>query len=80
MTVKLTKETEKLARELASLTGEPVEVAVTQAVRERLDRLRKARNEGLVEPILEISRRCAPHLKEPLDHDSLLYNELGLPE
>ncbi|HVM92618.1 MAG TPA: type II toxin-antitoxin system VapB family antitoxin [Terriglobales bacterium] len=80
MTLKLTEETERLAKELAGLIGETVEEAVTQAVRERLDRVRKDRNDGLAERILRIGRDCAAHLKDPVDHDALLYDELGLPK
>jgi len=37
-------EAERLARELADLTGEPVDAAVLNALRERLDLLRSDRN------------------------------------
>jgi antitoxin VapB len=75
-------ETQRLARELASLTGESVTMAVTEAVRERLERLRRENSEGLVDRLMAIGRDCAAHLKEPyrsIDHGDLLYDERGLP-
>lgn len=74
--------TQKLAHELAKLTGESMTTAVTEAVRERLDRVRSQRGERLSERLLEIGRDCAGRLKEPYrskDHDELLYDEKGLP-
>lgn len=76
------EETQKLARELAKLTGESMTGAVTEAVRERLERLRSERGQGLVDRMLEIGRDCATRLKEPFrskDHAELLYDEQGLP-
>jgi antitoxin VapB len=76
------EETHRLARELAELTGENLTVAVTVAVRERLDRLRRQRGVSLVDRLLAIGRECAAHLKEPyrsIDHGTLLYDERGLP-
>jgi antitoxin VapB len=40
MPITLDDDTERLARELAAITGESVEEAVTVAIRERLDRVR----------------------------------------
>ncbi len=75
-------ETQKLTRELAKLTGESMTTAITEAVRERLDRVRKQRGTGLAKRLLEIGKDCAAHLKEPFrsaDHGELLYDEKGLP-
>jgi antitoxin VapB len=74
--------TQKLARELAKLTGESMTAAVTEAVRERLHRLRDEQGAGLAGRMLKIGKDCAAHLKEPyrsVDHGELLYNEKGLP-
>lgn len=74
--------TQKLARELAKLTGESVTGAITESLRERLDRVREKDGAGLADRLLEIGRDCAAHLKEPyrtVDHGELLYNEKGLP-
>lgn len=75
-------ETHMLARELADLTGENVTQAVTVAVRERLERLRRGRGKRLSEQLLAIGKDCASHLREPYrstDHAELLYDERGLP-
>ncbi len=76
------EKTQKLAKELAKLTGESMTAAITEAVRERLDRMRGKQGEGLAELLLEIGKDCAAHLHEPFrtaDHSELLYNEQGLP-
>jgi antitoxin VapB len=76
------KEAHKLAQQVAKLTGESMTEAVTQAIRERLDRVRRARTTGLADRLLEIGRDCAAHLKEPfrsIDHGAMLYDENGLP-
>lgn len=77
-----TEETHRLARELSRLTGESMSAAVTEAVRERLDRVRRARAGGLADRLLAIGKDCAARLKEPFrsaDHGDLLYDERGLP-
>lgn len=71
-----------MAKRLAKLTGETISVAVHEAVRERLERRRKSR-ENLAERLLQIGRDCAAHLKEPyksMDHGDLLYDDKGLPK
>jgi antitoxin VapB len=76
------EQTQKLTQELAQLTGESMTAAVTEAVRERLDRVRQKRGAGLADRLLKIGKECAAHLKEPyrsVDHGELLYNEKGLP-
>ena len=74
-------ETHKLARELATLTGESVTEAVTVAVRERLSRVRRV---GLAERLREISLDAAKRWKEPYrsmeDPTAFLYDERGLPK
>ena len=75
--------THRIVRELARLTGESMTVAVDQAVRERLDRIKRDSKEDLAERLLQIGRDCAAHLKEPyksMDLDELLYDEKGLPK
>jgi antitoxin VapB len=76
------EEAHRLAQELARLTGESMTTAVTEAVRERLNRLRRERAAGLADRLLAIGKDCAAHLKEPFrsaDHGELLYDERGLP-
>jgi antitoxin VapB len=76
------EEAQRLAQKLAELTGESMTGAVTEAVRERLGRVRQEQGEGLVERLLKIGKDCAAHLKpryRTVDHGELLYNEKGLP-
>jgi antitoxin VapB len=75
-------EAQKLAHELSKITGESLTSAVTEALRERLERVQNARGAGLAERLLRIGRECAAHLKEPFksgDHGDILYDERGLP-
>lgn len=72
----------RLASELARLTGESLTEAVTEAVRERLERVRANRGEGLAERLVKIGEDCSRRLKEPyrtVDHADLLYDDKGLP-
>jgi antitoxin VapB len=76
------EKTQKLARELAKLTGESMTAAITEAVRERLDRVRHEQGDGLADRLLKIGKDCAAHLKEPfrsVDHGQFLYDQKGLP-
>ena len=74
-------EAHKLAQTLAQETGETMTRAVTEALRERLSRVRKGRSpEATVEDLLAIGRRCAATLKgKPVNHGDFLYDERGLP-
>ena len=76
------EKTENLAKELARLTGESKTAAITQAVRERLDRLRSKQGAGLADRLLKIGKDCAARLNgtfRTVDHGELLYDEKGLP-
>ena len=76
------KETQKLVKDLAKRTGESMTGAITEAVRERLIRVRSDQAPALADRLLEIGRDCASHMREPfrsVDHGELLYNEKGLP-
>jgi len=77
-------ETYRLVKELADLTGESMTGAVTEAVRERLDRLRKETGEpaGMAERILAIAADMRARLPDDffdIEHGELLYDEDGLP-
>jgi antitoxin VapB len=75
-------EAQRLARELSELTGESLTAAVTEAVRERLERVQNAQGAGLADRLLRIGKDCASHLKEPFrsaNHGDILYDERGLP-
>jgi antitoxin VapB len=77
------EETNRLAHELAGLTGETLTTAVTVAVRERLERLQQSKRGALSDRLLKIGKDCAAHLKEPflsVDHADLLYDDRGLPK
>jgi antitoxin VapB len=77
------EEAHRLAQELAGLTGESVTAAVTEAVRERLERMRWERGrEARLARVRAIAEDVASRLKEPwrsIDHGELLYDERGLP-
>jgi antitoxin VapB len=65
------EETNRLAHELAVLTGETLTTAVTVAVRERLERLQQSKRGALSDRLLRIGKDCAAHLREPflsVDH------------
>jgi len=53
------EDTHRLARELAALTGESMTVAVTEAIRERIKRVKGSERKGLSERLLAIGRDCA---------------------
>lgn len=74
-------EAHRLAQALAKETGETMTRAVTEALRERLERVRRRkRPEATAAELLAIGRRCAATLKgEPVDHADLLYDDRGLP-
>jgi antitoxin VapB len=74
-------EAHHLAQALAKETGEPMTRAVTEALRERLERVRRRkRPEATAAELLAIGRRCAGTLKgKPVDHPNLLYDNRGLP-
>ncbi|MBV8093749.1 MAG: type II toxin-antitoxin system VapB family antitoxin [Acetobacteraceae bacterium] len=74
-------EASQLAEKLASVTGESLATAVTLALRERLDRECKVRNQQrLLEEMIALGREIRAHIRQrpSLDH-SWLYGEDGLP-
>ena len=74
-------EAHKLARTLAEVTGESMTHAVTVALRERLDRVKKSRKSASrAAQLLAIGRDFASDLQGPnIDHADLLYDDQGLP-
>ena len=74
-------EAHRLAQTLAKETGETMTHAVTEALRERLERIHQRRRpESTMAELLAIGRRCANALKtKPADHGTLLYDERGIP-
>ena len=75
-------ETLKLAKQLAKRTGETMTAAITEAVRQRLERLPQEQGTDLATRLVMIGKDCAAHLREPfrtVDHGELLYDKEGLP-
>ena len=73
-------ETHELAAALARATGESMTKAVTLAIQERLERVKRHRRPSGSE-LLAIGARCAETLTaKPIDHARLLYDKLGLPK
>ena len=74
-------EAHRLAEAIAQQTGETLTRAVTEALRERYERLQRNRSKASVEELLAIADRAAVHVKRPyIDHAELLYDENGLPK
>ena len=74
---------EKLARELAAVSGETITQAITQALEERLERLHgRSTTTDLVEEILKISKRCRaiPDMDQRSVDEILGYNHVGVPQ
>jgi antitoxin VapB len=75
-------ETEALAAELARLTGETKTEAVTKAVRDRLERVKRARQRrSLADELDAIGKQCAalPVLDSRAPDEIVGYDEHGLP-
>ncbi len=73
---------EKLARELAYESGENITQAITNALEERLERLRGRRTAtDMTEEILKISKRCSSISdKDQRTPDAILgYDSSGVP-
>lgn len=76
------QETHRLAKRLAELTGETMTEAVTLALRDRLERVRRERTDrSLADELDEIAVRCArlPVLDSREPDEILGYDESGLP-
>ena len=77
------EETCRLASEMARLTGETMTGAITVALRERLEREKRARSvEARVQELRAIADRCAKLLgpgPSAVEHGDVLYDEQGLP-
>ena len=76
-------EADRLARELSERTGEPLETAVINSLRNTLAmQARDAENiEKFVADVMEIGRRCAAlPVLDPRSADEIIgYNEHGVP-
>jgi len=75
-------ETERLVQALVDLTGESKTGAVTNALRARLDQIRRERaGRKLADDLDEIAHHCSrlPVLDERSADDIIGYDETGLP-
>ena len=74
-------EAHALARALQRETGATMTRAVTEALREQLQRVRRRwKSRANAEELVEIGRRCAGNLKGAVvDHATQLYDQRGLP-
>jgi antitoxin VapB len=74
-------EAHRLAQTIAQETGETLTRAVTEALRERYERLQERATDGLAADIRAIAERSAAYIKgRYLDHAEYLYDKRGLPK
>jgi len=77
-------ETEEIARKLARRTGETLTTAITVALKERLDRIEKAKKaEDRMEWLERITAQTAPLMNDGRSTKELfdeLYDDAGLPK
>jgi antitoxin VapB len=74
-------EAHRLAAAIARETGETMTHVVTEALRERFDRLPSRQGKAGVEELLAIAKRVAACVQgSHVDHAELLYDEHGLPK
>jgi antitoxin VapB len=76
-------ETEKLAAKLASLTGETKTRAVTEALKQRLERVtrRKRGTDSMADRLNEIAEHCASlAVLDRRSPEEMLCDERGLPK
>src|SRR5450432_4808162 len=68
-------EAHRLAQAIAKTTGETITRAVTEALRERYERLHQRDPEILAADIRAIAQRASTHIKRPYpDHAKFLYD------
>lgn len=76
------KETDRLARALAALTGETLTAAIRKALSERLERerLRRGETTRLADRLQQLGRECAalPDLDPRTPDEIVGYDETGL--
>lgn len=74
--------TEKLAADLAKLTGESKTEAVTKSLQDRLERTKRQKSKhSLAERLNEIAQHCAQlPVLDKRSPEEMLYDERGLPK
>lgn len=71
----------RLAKAISQATGETMTRVVTEALRERYERIKKRNPEALASELRAIAKRASAYVKRPYpDHAELLYDEHGLPK
>jgi antitoxin VapB len=74
-------EAHRLATAIARETGETITRVVTEALRERFERLPGRHGKASLEELRTIAARAAAYVKRPyLDHAEFLYDKDGLPK
>jgi antitoxin VapB len=74
-------EAHRLAAAIAQKTGETITHVVTEALRERFERLPSRQGKAGVEELRAIAKRAAAYVKHPyLDLAGFLYDKDGLPK
>ncbi len=74
-------EAHRPAQQIGRATGETMTRVVTEALRERLEKIERRHTRANVEELLAIADWAAAHVKGPyLDHVELFYDEHGLPK
>jgi antitoxin VapB len=75
------RETDRLVRRLAGLTGENITQAVKTAVRERIEREERTRGKASLEQLRTIAQRIASRIdRDGRTADEIIgYDERGLP-
>ena len=74
-------EAHRLAQAISHSTGESMTRVVTEALRERFERIERRKGRASVEELLAIAERAAAQVTRPyLDHAELLYDDHGIPK
>jgi antitoxin VapB len=74
-------EAHSLASAISRTTGDTMTRVVTEALRERFERLQSSQGKATVDELLSIAKRAAAGHKGPfVDHAEFLYDERGLPK
>jgi antitoxin VapB len=74
-------EAHRLAQAIAKTTGETITRVVTEALRDRYEKLQRRQGKASVDELLAIAQRAAAKVQRPyLDHTEFLYDDRGLPK
>lgn len=74
-------EAHRLAQAIAKTTGETMTRVVTEALRERYEKLQRRQGKAPLEELLAIAQRASSKVQHPyLDHAEFLYDDRGLPK